>query len=185
MLHLPNLLQPEPPSLRQVTADPCLHRRHSNTQRLVWLSPLWESVILSFGPHIHKVLFVPFECLWRVWDLIVNVIVPLLPPRQGFSFVLGCRVSFFDGIQPSPVDGCSAGSSNFGILTGENECMSFYSAILRTNLSEDYSWKIASHRSDLRSLQGHPETIGRTQDPRENFSPWHHSYRKSYKQPNS
>ena len=42
-----------------------------------------------------EVLFVPFECLWRIWDLLVNAIVPLLPSHQGFSFVLGCRVSFF------------------------------------------------------------------------------------------
>ena len=95
-----------------------------------------ESVILSFGPHVHKVLFVPFEYLWRVWDLIVNAIsYHLLPSRRSFSFVLGCRASFFGGIQHSLVDGCSAASCNFGILTGENECMSLYSAILRTNLS--------------------------------------------------
>jgi len=39
---------------------------------------------------------------------------------------------FFDGIQHSPVDGCSAASCNFGVLTGEDECVSFYSAILLT-----------------------------------------------------
>ena len=38
MLHLPGLLQPEPLPLQQVTDDPCLGRRHSNTQRQVWLS---------------------------------------------------------------------------------------------------------------------------------------------------
>ena len=32
------LLQPEPLSPRQATADPCVHRRHLNTQRQVWLS---------------------------------------------------------------------------------------------------------------------------------------------------
>ena len=30
----------------------------------------------------------------------------------------------------SPVDGCSVVSCNYGVLTGENECTSFYSAIL-------------------------------------------------------
>ena len=33
------------------------------------------------------------------------------------------------GIQHSPVDGYSATSCNFGVIAGENECMSFYSAI--------------------------------------------------------
>ena len=37
-----------------------------------------------------------------------NAVVPLLPSCWGFSFALGCRVSFFGGIQHSPVDGCSA-----------------------------------------------------------------------------
>ena len=36
----------------------------------------------------------------------------------------------FGGIQHSPVDGCSAVSCNFGVLTGEDECTSFYSDIL-------------------------------------------------------
>ena len=37
-----------------------------------------------------------------------NAAVPLLPSCWGFSFALGCRVSFFGGIQHSRVDGCSA-----------------------------------------------------------------------------
>ena len=37
---------------------------------------------------------------------------------------------FFGGIQHSPVDGCSAASCNFGVLTGEDERTSFYSVIL-------------------------------------------------------
>ena len=37
-LHDPDLVQPEPLSPQQVTADLCLHRRHSNAQRQVWLS---------------------------------------------------------------------------------------------------------------------------------------------------
>jgi len=36
---------------------------------------------------------------------------------------------FFVGIQHSPVNGCSVASCNFGFLAGENERMSFYSAI--------------------------------------------------------
>ena len=37
-LRLPGLLQPEPLSLQQATADLCLYRRHSNTQKQIWLS---------------------------------------------------------------------------------------------------------------------------------------------------
>ena len=42
------------------------------------------------GPGVHKVLLKPSECLWQVWGLILNVILPLLPSFWGFSFVLGC-----------------------------------------------------------------------------------------------
>ena len=48
----------------------------------------------------------------------------------GFSFALGCGVSFFGGIQHSPVDGCSAASCNFEVLAGEDERIIFYSTIL-------------------------------------------------------
>ena len=57
------------------------------------------------------------------------MIAPLLPSCWGLSFAPGCRVSFFGGIQHFPVDGCSATSCCFGVLTKEDECMSFYSAM--------------------------------------------------------
>ena len=38
-------------------------------------------------------------------------------------------IFFFGEIQHSPVDGYSAVSFNFGVLSGEDECTSFYSAI--------------------------------------------------------
>ena len=60
----------------------------------------------------HKVLFEPSQHLWQVWGLILNAILTLLPSYWGFSFALGCAVSFFGGIQPSPVDGYSAASCN-------------------------------------------------------------------------
>ena len=55
----------------------------------------------------------------------------ILPPTVllGFSFAIGCGVSFFVGIQHSPVNGCLAVNWNFGVLTGEDECMFFYYAI--------------------------------------------------------
>ena len=39
----------------------------------------------------------------------------------GLSFALGHEVSFFGGIQHSPVDSCVAVSCNFEVLTGEDE----------------------------------------------------------------
>ena len=62
----------------------------------------------------------PSERLWQVWGLILNAILPLLLSCWGFSFALGRGVSFFDGIQRSPVNGCLAASCNFGILAGEH-----------------------------------------------------------------
>ena len=88
------------------------------------------------SPGAHKVLFEPSEGLWPVWGLILNMILSLLPFWWIFSFALEHEV-FFGGIQHSPVDGYSAVSCNFGILTGEDECMYFCSAILiKTKLVE-------------------------------------------------
>ena len=56
-----------------------------------------QSLVGSLGPGAHKVLFEPSESLWRVWGLILHVISPLLPSCWGFSFALGCRVSFLGG----------------------------------------------------------------------------------------
>ena len=75
----------------------------------------------SPGPGAHKVLFEPSELLWWVWGLILNTTSPLLPSCWGFSFALGHRVSFFGGIQHSPLSGCSTASCDFGVLAGGNE----------------------------------------------------------------
>ena len=78
---------------------------------------------VSLGPPgAHKVLFEPSEHLWQVWGFFIpNVIFPLLLSFWGFSFALGCGVCFLGEIQHSPVDGCSAVSYNFEVLTGEDE----------------------------------------------------------------
>ena len=78
--------------------------------------------VASLGPGAHNV------CLWPVWGLVLNAISPLLLSCWSFSF--GCGVSFFGRIQHSPVDGCSAVSSNLGVLAGDDEHAPFYSAIL-------------------------------------------------------
>ena len=80
-------------------------------------------------PGAHKVFFEPSKHLWWVWGLSLNVILPLLPSCWGFSFAPWHGISFFGGIQCSPVDGCSAASCNFGVLSGEDECTSFYSTV--------------------------------------------------------
>ena len=77
----PSLLHPEPLHLRQSTADPYLHRRHSSTVLSQFLLGLWVLVLE------------PSERLWWVWGLILNMILPLLPSCWGFSFALGCGVS--------------------------------------------------------------------------------------------
>ena len=100
----------------------------------------------SLGPGVHKILFEPFKHLWQVWGLILNTILPLLPSFKDFSFALGLGVSFFDGIQHSPVDGCSAVSCNFGVLEGEEDHTSFYPTILRSNIWLDGS----SNSMDMR-----------------------------------
>ena len=74
----------------------------------------------SLSPGAQKVLFELTEHLWKVLSLILNMISPLLQSCLGFSFALGCGVSFFGEIQHSPVNGCSAASCNFGVLTGED-----------------------------------------------------------------
>ena len=88
----------------------------------------------SLSPGAQKVLFELTEHLWKVLSLILNMISPLLQSCLGFSFALGCGVSFFGEIQHSPVNGCSAASCNFGFLAGENERMSLYSAIYNKSL---------------------------------------------------
>ena len=83
----------------------------------------------SLGPGAYKFYLSP-SSLWKIWDLILNVILPLLPSYWGFSFALGCGVSLFGGIQHSPVNNYSAATCSFGVLLEEYECTSFYSTIL-------------------------------------------------------
>ena len=59
---VPGLLQPETLSLQQATADPCLCRRHSNTQRQVWLSLCGVSVYWCIQGFI-----------WALWATLVGM----------------------------------------------------------------------------------------------------------------
>ena len=61
-----------------------------------WPAPLQEfclSLCGVSGSWGAQGLFEPSEHLWPLWDLVVNVILPLLPSCWGFSFALGCGVS--------------------------------------------------------------------------------------------
>ena len=66
----------------------------------------------------------------QVWGLILNVISSLLPSYWASPLPLDVGYFLFGEIQHSPFNGCSAASYNFGVLTAEGECMSFYSADL-------------------------------------------------------
>ena len=108
---LPGLLLPESLSPPQATADPCLRRSFSNTHRQVWLSLLWGSLLLSLGPGVHKFLFVPSKCLWRVLGLILNMIVPLptllvspLSLDVGFLFLVGSNILLLMVVQQHVVN---------------------------------------------------------------------------------
>ena len=94
------------------------------------LKQFWLSLSGVSGSWCTEDLFEPSECLWLIWGLVLNAMSPLLPSCWSFSFALGCGVSFFGGIQHSAVNDCSAVSCNFGVLGGEDERTSFYSAIL-------------------------------------------------------
>ena len=58
---------------------------------------LAQTLVGSLGPGVHKVLFEPSECLWWVWDLILNAIVPLLPSCWGSSLPLDLGYLFLVG----------------------------------------------------------------------------------------
>ena len=124
ILHVSGLRHLELLSPWQATADLCLCRRHSNTERQVWLSLFGVS-----GSWCTQGFVWALWASLQIWGLILNVVSSLLLSCWGFSFALRHGVSFLGGIQYSPVDGCSGSKCNFGVFTGEDELISFYSAI--------------------------------------------------------
>ena len=122
LMPYPGLLHSEPLPLLYSTVDQYICSRQSDTVLAQYLWGLW--VLVAQG------LSEPSNHLWRVWSLILNVILPLVLSYWGFSFAVGHGVSFCGGIQCSPVNSYTVGSCNFGVLTGEEECTSFYSTIL-------------------------------------------------------
>ena len=79
--------------------------------------------------------------VWALWSSLVGTGFDSIcdfscpPSCWGFFFAPGHWVSFFGRILLSPVDGCLAASCNFGVLTEEDECTSFYSTILQPRAS--------------------------------------------------
>ena len=114
------------------TQSPCpfgrpllTHSSEGNTQTLKGRS---GSVFVGYlGPGAHKVLFEPSELLWQVWGLILIQFHPSyclagaspLPLDVGYLFLVRSNILL------------SEASCNFGVLAGEVEHTSFYSAILR------------------------------------------------------
>ena len=84
-----------------------------------------------------------FSGLWVTHPAILSFdfieIVHLLPSHCGFFLVFEHGVSSFCGFQCPSVNGCSTASCNFGVLTGGDECASFYSAILLLSLNKPYN----------------------------------------------
>ena len=61
-------------------------------------------------------------------------IMSLLQSCWSYFFVVGHGICLFDGFQHPPVNGCSTASCNLSALTGGDQHMSFYSAILNWKL---------------------------------------------------
>ena len=84
----------------------------------------------SLGTGAQKVSFEPF------WASLVGMGCDtkwgFAPPTVflGLLLSLWCGMSFFGGVQHSPVDSCSLASCSFGVLAGEDECTSIYFSIL-------------------------------------------------------
>ena len=147
----PNLLHPSP--------CPCGRPLLTRTFAGDTQAQFWPSLCSVSGSWCTQGLFEPSEHLWQERSLILNTILPLLPSCLGFPFALGHGVSFFGGIQHSPVEGCSAASCSFRGLTGEDEHTSFYSTILKVTIHMDITrWSI--FKSDwLYSLQPKMEKL--------------------------
>ena len=116
------------------------------------------TTLFSFG--VTAPLSWVLVCTRFVWALQVSLVgmgfSPLLLSCWSFSFALGCEVSFSGGIQPSPVDGCSAASFNSGVLAEENECTSLFFAISSARTSTK-KWR--SHHSQQKSKMQYLDAI--------------------------
>ena len=104
----PDLLHKEPLPLWKATADPHLC---GGTQTQFWLS---LSAVVGFWCAQCFVWALQGSLVGMQFDSKCDFTPP--PSFCDFSFALGHGVSFFGGIQHSPVHGCSAVSCYFGVL---------------------------------------------------------------------
>ena len=124
------------------TQSPCPRSRPlltftfaGDTQTQFWLSLCGVS-----GSWCVQDLFEPYEHLWQVRGLILNVILPLLSSCWGFSFALGYGVSFLlgsDSLQSTVVQ------QQVIVLEFLQEKMSAHPSILpsyATSLSDSFTW---------------------------------------------
>ena len=141
----PGLQHPEPLPLQQSTADPYLHKRHSNTVLAQFLWGLCVLVLTRFVRALQPSLVgMGFDSKCNFAPPTVLLGLLLCPWTWGI---------FFGGIQHFPLNGCSAASCNFGVLTWEDECTSSYSTTLLLILSiSDFFIKVSSmnHQKWLR-----------------------------------
>ena len=102
------------------------------------------------------------------FDIIVLQIVGGLAGRYRILFYHDCTPSYYlivasclwtwsiffwdMGFQHHPVNGCSTAHYNFGALSGRDECMFFYSAILNWKLCSVFYCTIDSFNLALNSL---------------------------------
>ena len=91
---------------------------------------LWGTLLLSPGSWLHT--------RFSLWHPRVSGAFPTVSP---LSLDVGCV--FFGGLQPPPINGCSAPSCDFDVLT-EDECMALYASIF-------YKPLIIHQRADRRS----------------------------------
>ena len=100
-------------------------------------------------------MFEPSEHLWRVWGLILNVILHLLPSCWGFSFAFGRGVSFFGGIQHSPFDGCSAASCILEFSEKLSTCMKMLYWLIAHRIKSKFLLDLTKPLNGQRSLVGY------------------------------
>ena len=74
---------------------PCSSPLLTNTSAGDTQTQFWLRLCGVSGSWCSQGLCEPSEHLWRVWGLILNAILPLLPSFWGFPFALGRGVSFF------------------------------------------------------------------------------------------
>ena len=126
MLHDPGLLQSDPLSLWLTCSSTGDTQTLKGRSGSVSVGPL--------GPGSHKVLFEPSSLASMGCDSKCD-----FAPPTVFLWLLLCPWTFgifFGGLQHSPVDGCSSVSCDFGVLAGQDEHISFYSAICVRHFSK-------------------------------------------------